>query len=125
MVAILLLAMSLSSTQSATDDASRARELVTATDAALARGQYQDAIKSAEDALRAHEQLGLHADAAWDLNAIGLANFYLARYAAALDAYRRALGLDRARDSADGTITRVNNYSKQIYILERSQVDLQ
>ncbi|PYQ83477.1 MAG: hypothetical protein DMG03_13565 [Acidobacteria bacterium] len=125
MVAILLLAMSLSSTQSATDDASRARELVTATDAALARGQYQDAIKSAEDALRAHEQLGLHADAAWDLNAIGLANFYLARYAAALDAYRRALDLDRASDSADGTITRLNNIGNVHFMLGRYSDALQ
>ena len=125
MVAILLLAMSLSSTQSATDVASRARELVTATDAALARGQYQDAIKSAEDALRAHEQLGLHADAAWDLNAIGLANFYLARYAAALDAYRRALDLDRASDSADGTITRLNNIGNVHFMLGRYSDALQ
>ena len=109
MIAILLLTLNLASTQGATDEASSARALVTATEAALARGQYDDAITNAQHAFDAHERLGRHAEAAWDLNAIGVANSYLARYPFALDAFRRALDLDRTSGSADGAITRLNN----------------
>jgi CHAT domain-containing protein len=85
------------------------RELVAATDAALARGDYAAALRQAQQAFDAHERLGQHADAAWDLNAIGLANQYLGRYDAALDGYRRALALDRAAGSGDGEVMRLNN----------------
>jgi tetratricopeptide (TPR) repeat protein len=86
-----------------------ARALAAATDASLARGDYQTAIRQAQSAYDLHEGLGAHADAAWDLNAIGLANQYLGRYAPALDAYHRALGLDRIAGARDGEITRLNN----------------
>lgn len=58
------------------------------------------AIQHAQSAFEAHERAGAHGDAAWDLNDIGLANQYLGRYDTALDAYRRALSLDRAAGSA-------------------------
>jgi tetratricopeptide (TPR) repeat protein len=86
-----------------------ARALAAATDASLARGDYQSAIRQAQNAFDLHERLGARADAAWDLNAIGLANQYLGRYEPALDAYRRALDLDRIAGSRDGEITRLNN----------------
>jgi tetratricopeptide (TPR) repeat protein len=82
---------------------------VMASEAALAKGDYETALAKAQQAFSADEQLRAHADAAWDLNTVGLANQYLTRYAAALDAYRRALDLDRASGSVDGEITRLNN----------------
>jgi len=81
------------------DAAARAKALSAATDASLARGDYQKAIAEAREAFTLHEGLGQRAEAAWDLNAIGLANQYLGRFADALDAYRRALVLDRAATS--------------------------
>jgi len=86
-----------------------ARALSTATDAALARGDYQSALQQAQAAYEAHERLCQHADAAWDLNAIGLANQYLGHYEAALAAYQRALALDRQAARVDGEIMRLNN----------------
>ena len=94
------------------DDKARAQEaraLAAATDASLAKGDYQAAIRQAQSAFELHQSLGARADAAWDLNAIGLANQYLGLYHPALDAYRRALELDRAAGARDGEITRLNN----------------
>ena len=83
--------------------------MAAATDASLARGDYQTALVQAQKALALHQRLGAAGDAAWDLNAVGLANQYLGRYPAALDAYRRALALDRTAASRDGEVTRLNN----------------
>ena len=94
-----------------------ARALAAATDAALARGDYQAALVQAQKAFDLHQGLGDAADAAWDLNAAGLANQYLGRYPAALDAYRRALALDRRAGSRDGEITRLNNLGN-IHLLQ-------
>ena len=103
----------------------QARALVAATDAALAKGDYETAIVKAQQAYAVHEQLGAHADAAWDLNAVGLANQYLTRYPTALDAYRRALDLDRATGSADGEITRLNNIGNVHFLRGRYSDALQ
>ena len=96
-----------------TDDPARlqqeAKSLVASTDTALARGDYASALRDAERAREVHERLGQQTDAAWDFNAIGLANLYLGRYPPALDAYQRALTLDRAAGDGDGEITRLNN----------------
>src|SRR5262245_18010035 len=78
------------------DRAALARALTAATDASLALGEYEPAIREAEEAFDVHQQLGQRADAAWDLNAVGLANFYLGLYEPALESYERALALDRA-----------------------------
>jgi tetratricopeptide (TPR) repeat protein len=86
-----------------------ARTLAAATDASLARGDYQAALTETQQAFDLHQRLGADADAAWDLNAAGLANQYLGRYPAAIDAYTRALALDRRAGSRDGEITRLNN----------------
>ena len=86
-----------------------ARAMAAATDASLARGDYEVAIVQANKAFALHEGLGADADAAWDLNAVGLANQYLGRYPAALDAYRGALALDRKAGARDAEITRLNN----------------
>ncbi len=104
------------------DDKARAleaRALAAATDASLSRGDYQAAIRQAQSAFDLHEALGARADAAWDLNAIGLANQYLGRYQPALDAYRRALELDRSAGSRDGEITRLNNIGNIHFLLGR------
>ena len=104
------------------DDKARAleaRALAAATDASLSRGDYQAAIRQAQSAFDLHEALGARADAAWDLNAIGLANQYLGRYQPALDAYRRALELDRTAGSRDGEITRLNNIGNIHFLLGR------
>jgi tetratricopeptide (TPR) repeat protein len=104
------------------DDKARvqeARALAAATDASLARGDYQTAIRQAQEAFDLHEGLGARADAAWDLNAIGLANQYLGRYQPALDAYHRALELDRLAGSRDGEITRLNNIGNVHFLLGR------
>jgi tetratricopeptide (TPR) repeat protein len=96
----------------AADDPARiaeARAVAAATDASLARGDYETALVQAHQALALHEALGADGDAAWDLNAIGLAQQYLARYPAALDAFRRALALDRKAASPGGAVTRFNN----------------
>jgi tetratricopeptide (TPR) repeat protein len=85
------------------------RALVAATDAGLAVGEYQDALLEADEAFALHKQLGQNVDAAWDLNAAGLANLYLGRYDLALERYERALALDRASADGDGEITRLNN----------------
>src|SRR6185503_9616596 len=84
-----------------------------------AHGDYQAAIRQAQNAFDLHERLGAHADAAWDLNAIGLANQYLGRYEPALDAYRRALELDRLAGARDGEITRLNNIGNVHFLLGR------
>ncbi len=99
--------------------AQEARALAAATDASLARGDYQTAIGQAQRAFDLHEGLGARADAAWDLNAIGLANQYLARYQPALDAYHRALELDRIAGARDGEITRLNNIGNVHFLLGR------
>jgi tetratricopeptide (TPR) repeat protein len=91
------------------DRAALARALAAATEAALALGQYEAAIRDAQEALDLHQQLGQRADAARDLNAVGLANLYLARYDDALASYERALALDRAGGDADGEINRLYN----------------
>jgi CHAT domain-containing protein len=106
----------------AVDDQARAAEaraLAAATDASLARGDYQAAIRQAQSAFDLHERLGARADAAWDLNAIGLANQYLGRYQPALDAYHRALDLDRLAGARDGEITRLNNIGNVFFLLGR------
>src|SRR5262245_23810361 len=91
------------------DSLSRARTLTAATDAALARGDYQRAIADAQEAFALHQQFGQQAEAAWDLNAIGLANQYLGRFNEALDNFRRALDIDRAAQSRDGEVQRLSN----------------
>ena len=62
------------------------------TDASLALGDYESAIQEAQEAFDVHQQLGQQADAAWDLNAVGLANLYLGRYDDALASYRAGAG---------------------------------
>ncbi|MCU1384028.1 MAG: Tetratricopeptide 2 repeat protein [Acidobacteria bacterium] len=103
---LIVCALALAAPDSGVADA---RAFAAATDAALARGDYQAALVQTQKAFELHQRLGADADAAWDLNAAGLANQYLGRYAAALDAYRRALTLDRRAKSRDGEITRLNN----------------
>jgi CHAT domain-containing protein/tetratricopeptide (TPR) repeat protein len=93
--------------------------LVAATDASLALGDYQSAIQEAEEALAVHQRLGQRTEAAWDLNAVGLANFYLARYDDALVSYARALEIDRAEGDGDGEITRLNNIGNVHYMRGR------
>jgi CHAT domain-containing protein/tetratricopeptide (TPR) repeat protein len=85
----------------------------------LARGEYEAAIRQAQSAFDVHERAGAHADAAWDLNDIGLAQQYLGHYDAALDAYRRALTLDIAAGNADGEVTRLNNIGNVHFFLGR------
>jgi tetratricopeptide (TPR) repeat protein len=86
-----------------------AKSLAAATDASLSRGDYEAALRQAQQALEAHQGLGADADAAWDLNAIGLAHQYLGRYGLAIEAFRRALVLDRRAGSQDGELMRLNN----------------
>ena len=111
--------------EAASELRAQAQALTAATDAALAKGDYEGAVKRAQEAFTVHERLGAHADAAWDLNAIGLANQYLTRYPAALDAYRRALALDRDARSGDGEITRLNNIGNVHFLQGRYSDALQ
>jgi CHAT domain-containing protein len=108
-LAWLIVALALGAPQDAADLQTQAKALSAATDAALAKGDYETAIAKARAAFALHEQLGAPADAAWDLNAIGLANQYLTRYPDALAAYRRALDLHRAAGTGDGEISQLNN----------------
>ena len=85
------------------------------TDASLALGEYESAIQEAQEALTVHQALGQRADAAWDLNAVGLASLYLGRYDNALASYQQALELDRAGGDGDGEITRLNNIGNVHY----------
>ena len=101
------------------DLAALARALAAATDASLALGEYEAAIQEAQEAFDVHQRLGQQADAAWDLNAIGLANLYLARYDSALASYQQALELDRAGGDGDGEITRLNNIGNVHYMRGR------
>ena len=71
--------------------------------------RYESAIRVAQEAFGLHQRLGQRADAARDVNAVGLANLYLGRYDDALASYERALALDRAGGDGDGEITRLNN----------------
>ncbi|HMF95344.1 MAG TPA: CHAT domain-containing protein [Vicinamibacterales bacterium] len=103
----------------------QARALVAASEAALARGDYEAALVQAQQAFSAHERLQAHAEAAWDLNTVGMANQYLSRYTDALDAYRRALDLDRASGSVDGEITRLNNIGNVHFLRGRYSDALQ
>lgn len=83
MIAALLLVWSLA--LPAPDDPARveeARAMAAATDTSLARGDYQTALVQAQKAFTLHARLGADGDAAWDLNAAGLANQYLGRYSA-------------------------------------------
>ena len=90
-------------------DAALARALAATAAASLALGEYESAIRAAQDAFDLHQRLGQQADAARDLNAVGLANLYLGRYDDALASYERALALDRAGGDGDGAVTRLNN----------------
>ena len=105
--------------RASSDRAALARALAAATDASLALGEYEAAIQEAQEAFDVHQRLGQQADAAWDLNAIGLANLYLARYDSALASYQRALALDRAGGDGDGEITRLNNIGNVHYMRGR------
>jgi tetratricopeptide (TPR) repeat protein len=105
--------------RAANDLAGLASALAAATDASLALGEYESAIREAQEAFDVHSRLGKQADAAWDLNAIGLANLYLARYDSALAHYTRALQLDRAGGDGDGEITRLNNIGNVHYMRGR------
>lgn len=102
-----------------TDRAALSRALAAATDASLALGEYESAIQEAEEAFAIHQQLGQQADAAWDLNAVGLAHLYLGRYDSAVVSYQRALALDRASGDGDGEITRLNNIGNVHYMRGR------
>ena len=95
--------------RAARDREALARALTALTDASLALGDYEPALQHAGEAFDLHQQLGRRADAAWDLNAAGLANLYLARYDRALESYTRALELDRTANDGDGAATRLNN----------------
>jgi tetratricopeptide (TPR) repeat protein len=86
-----------------------ARALMTASEAALALGQYEAVIRDARKAFELYQRLGQRADAARAVNAVGLADFYLGRYDEALASYERALALDRAGGDSDGEISRLNN----------------
>src|SRR5262245_6668654 len=86
-----------------------ARALTALTDASLALGDYDAAIRDAREAFDLHQQLGQRSDSAWDLNAIGLANFYAGRYDAAIEQYERARAIDREAGDGDGEATRLNN----------------
>src|SRR5262245_13202451 len=86
-----------------------ARALTALTDASLALGDYDAAIRDAREAFDLHQQLGQRSDSAWDLNAIGLANFYAGRYDAAIEQYERARAIDREAGDGDGETTRLNN----------------
>ena len=101
------------------DLAALARALAAATDASLALGEYEPAIQEAQEAFDVHQRLGQRGDAAWDLNAVGLANLYLARYDRALASYSRALELDRAGGDGDGEVTRLNNIGNVHYMRGR------
>jgi tetratricopeptide (TPR) repeat protein len=103
----------------------RARDLVRASESALSKADYEEAIAKAEEAFAIHRQLHADADSAWDLNTVGLANQYLTRYTAALAAYRRALELDRASGNADGEITRLNNIGNVHFLQGRYSDALQ
>jgi len=105
--------------RASSDLAALARALASATDASLALGEYEAAIQEAQEAFEVHQRLGQQADAAWDLNAIGLANLYLARYDSALASYQGALELDRASGDGDGEITRLNNIGNVHYMRGR------
>src|SRR5262245_50963270 len=103
----------------------QARALVAASEAALAKGDYEAALDKAQQALSAHQRLSADAEAAWDLNTVGMANQYLTRYADALEPYRRALALDRAAGSIDGEITRLNNIGNVHFLRGRYSDALQ
>jgi tetratricopeptide (TPR) repeat protein len=96
-----------------------ARELVAATDAAIANGNYQEAIRLAQQAFDLHQRAGAIADAAWDLNALGLAQQYLGRYDDALATFRRALALDRQAAAPDGEVQRLNNIGTVCFLQGR------
>lgn len=101
------------------DHAGLARALVAATEASLALGEYESALREGREAFEVHQRLGQQSESAWDLNAIGLANLYLGRYAPALDSYERALALDRAAQDGDGEVTRLNNIGNVHYMQGR------
>jgi tetratricopeptide (TPR) repeat protein len=101
------------------DRVALARALAASADASIALGDYESAIAAGREAFDIHQRLARPSDAAWDLNAVGLANLYLGRYAAALEHYRRALELDRAGDDGDGEVTRLNNIGNVHYMQGR------
>jgi CHAT domain-containing protein/tetratricopeptide (TPR) repeat protein len=105
--------------RASSDRAALARALAAATDASIALGDYESAIQEAREAFDVHQRLGRQTYAAWDLNAIGLANLYLGRYDEALANYQRALALDRASGDGDGEITRLNNVGNVHYLRGR------
>jgi len=86
-----------------------ARALTSLTEASLALGDYESAIKEAQEAFDVHQQTGLRSESAWDLNAIGLANFYAGRYDNAIASYERARAIDRSVGDGDGETVRLNN----------------
>jgi len=86
-----------------------ARALTALTDASLALGDYESAIREAQEAFDLHQHSGQRSESAWDLNAIGLANFYIGRYDIAIASYERARAIDRSVGDGVGETTRLNN----------------
>lgn len=78
-------------------------------------GDYAEAIREAEEAVKLRQALHENAKMGTDFNTIGLAYLYQGNYAAALENYQNALKFDQMQGDAAGQVTRLNNIGNIYY----------
>ena len=101
--------------RSAGDQHSLAAALSAAGYVSVSLGDYREAIKEAEEAVKLRQELHENAKLGTDLNTIGLAYQYQGNYAAALEHYQEALKSDQIQRDSGGQVTRLNNIGNIYY----------
>ena len=96
-----------------------ARALDAAGEISISLGDYDAAVKQANEAVDLHRLMKDQAHLADDLTTLGLAQLYLGNYHAAITAYRQALDIDRLRGSTEGEVTLLNNIGNVFYFQGR------
>jgi len=97
------------------DRKSQAKALTLAGRISVSLGEYRTAIAEAESAAEVRRTLKNDVGIGEDYNTLGLANLFLGNYATALSNYEQALKLDVAHGSAEGQIARENNIGNVFY----------
>jgi len=101
------------------DQKNLATALSAAGDISVSLGDYQDAIRDAEQAVKLRQHFHDDEGLAVDFNTIGLANQYLGNYPAAIENYEDALKINRTLGNVVGQVGRLNNIGNIHYFQAR------
>jgi tetratricopeptide (TPR) repeat protein len=91
------------------DQRNLATALSAAGDISVSLGEYQDAIRDAEQSLKLRQALHDDEGLAVDFNTLGMANQHLGKYPVALENYQEALKINRRLGNVVGEVGRLNN----------------